>query len=199
MAVILAAGLSRRMGDQNKLLLPVWGEPMIRRTVRAYAGAGLEVMVVTGFAARDITHAITDLPVRFVHNPDFERGQKTSVAAGLKAARGADDVLVGLGDQPRLGPLQIKNLINAHSAAGGGKISIPHDGDRRGNPIAIPGALIDALLSDQQNPGCHTFTRTRPELVNAIPLTDPAYYSDVDTPEAYSDLLRAGSIEAGAT
>ncbi|MCC7059792.1 MAG: NTP transferase domain-containing protein, partial [Burkholderiaceae bacterium] len=34
-AVLLAAGRSSRMGGPNKLLIPVEGEPMVRRALRA--------------------------------------------------------------------------------------------------------------------------------------------------------------------
>ena len=47
-AVVLAAGLSRRMG-QAKLLLPVGGRPLVRHAVEGVRAAGLDpVLVVTG-------------------------------------------------------------------------------------------------------------------------------------------------------
>ncbi|MEM9342180.1 MAG: nucleotidyltransferase family protein [Pseudomonadota bacterium] len=183
-AIVLAAGLSRRMGAENKLLLPVDGQPMIRRTVRAYTECCDRVIVVTGFEAPAIRRALQDLTVHIVHNPDFANGQATSVATGLRAALGAADVLVGLGDQPLLTRHHLDALIKAH--AGATKISVPHNGQSRGNPIAIPGPLAKRMLEDRQNPGCGKFTRERRDLVNFIPLKDPAYFTDVDTPEDYA-------------
>ena len=43
--VVLAAGLSRRMG-RPKLLLPLDGRPLLRRTVEALAAAGLADLIV---------------------------------------------------------------------------------------------------------------------------------------------------------
>jgi len=189
-AVVLAAGLSRRMGERNKLLLPVGGQPIIRRTVAAYAARCRDVIVVTGFEADKVCEAVQDLNVRLVHNPDFASGQPTSVATGLRAAQGAMHVLMGLGDQPLLKTEAIDALVRAHLDAGGHKISIPHDGQSRGNPIAIPGSLIEALLEDRQNPGCRTFTRERTDMVSLIPLSDPAYFQDIDTPEDYANLAQ---------
>ena len=52
-AVILAAGASTRMGTQ-KLLLPLGGEPLVRRTVRQVCDAGFDdVLVVLGQRARE--------------------------------------------------------------------------------------------------------------------------------------------------
>jgi molybdenum cofactor cytidylyltransferase len=54
-AVVLAAGLSSRMEGRHKLLLPVCGEPAVRRVVRAIVAAQpQEVVVVTGFNGRAV-------------------------------------------------------------------------------------------------------------------------------------------------
>ena len=75
-AVVLAAGLSSRMGGPHKLLLDVGGEPMLRRVVRSVLAVDpAEVIVVTGYRAEDIKAALDGLPVRFVHNPAFAEGQ----------------------------------------------------------------------------------------------------------------------------
>src|SRR5690554_4236235 len=85
-AVVLAAGLSSRMGTRNKLLLPFHGEAILRRVVRAcLAVCDLPVRVVTGHEADRIAALLADLPVVLVHNPDYRAGQMTSLVAGLRA------------------------------------------------------------------------------------------------------------------
>ncbi|MEM9709902.1 MAG: nucleotidyltransferase family protein [Pseudomonadota bacterium] len=187
-AIILAAGLSRRMGAKNKLLLPVRGRPMIAGVVGEYLGAAEDVRVVTGHEAERVGQALADLPVKLVHNPDFESGQPSSVAAGLRSLDGQDLVLVGLGDQVDLRSRHIEALLKAHFAHGGRKISVPHSAANRGNPIVIPGAMVAQILDDGRNPGCGRFTRENPDLVEKIAFEDPAYFTDVDTPEAYRAL-----------
>ncbi|MEL7012534.1 MAG: nucleotidyltransferase family protein [Pseudomonadota bacterium] len=187
-AIVLAAGMSRRMGDDNKLLLPVGGEPMIMRTLRAYQDFCKEIVVVAGYEAEKIAASIRHLDLKLAHNPDFAEGQARSVATGLRAAKGAAHVMVGLADQPTLTHDHLNTLFRRHMDAGGQIITVPHNGTARGNPIIIPGDMIDKMLEDQQNPGCHTFTRERPDLVNMTPLTDAAYFHDVDTPQDYAAL-----------
>lgn len=196
-AVILAAGVSRRMGTQNKLLLPFGGKPIIRRTVEAYVEHCDEVVVVTGHEAEQVEMALAALRVKIVHNPTYRSGQATSVAAGLKAICNAECVLVGLGDQPHLRPEHIDALISAHLATGGRHISIPHDGVARGNPIVVPGALVGQMLADKQNPGCGKFTRRRPDLVNTVKLAARAFFDDVDTPRDYAALTSQLSQKEG--
>ncbi|MCF2905101.1 nucleotidyltransferase family protein [Octadecabacter sp. CECT 8868] len=185
-AIILAAGLSRRMGDRNKLLLPIHGKPMIRHVVETYLSVvGEQVWVVTGYENERIEAALHGLDVRIVHNENFEDGQPFSVRTGLLEARGADHYLIGLGDQPDLTGGDLRALIAAHLAGDLLKISIPYHGTTRGNPIIVPAAMQARLLADQANPGCGKFTRDHPELVQHYPMTQSGFFNDIDTPAAF--------------
>ncbi|MEO9779681.1 MAG: nucleotidyltransferase family protein [Sedimentitalea sp.] len=194
-AIILAAGLSRRMGDCNKLLLPVGGVPMIRHMVDVYSAATTRpVLVVTGHDADDVAKALTDSGARTVFNADYAQGQPTSVACGLRAVNDAGAVLIGLGDQPLLTAGDIRDLLAAHTSADPQRISIPALDQHRGNPIMVPDALRSRLLKDPRSPGCKTFTRAYPEHVQFHALSARGFYADIDTPEAYETLI-AGKLE----
>lgn len=185
-AIILAAGLSRRMEERNKLLLPIGGKPMIRHVVETYLAAlDGQVCVVTGFESDRIEAALVGLPVEFVHNADYDAGQPFSVRAGLLEAPNANYVLIGLGDQPQLTTDDLRALVAAHLAGDVQKISIPHQDTTRGNPIIVPAALRARLLADQANPGCGKFTRAHPELAQQIPMTQAGFFNDIDTPAAF--------------
>ncbi|MGJ8572713.1 MAG: nucleotidyltransferase family protein [Hoeflea sp.] len=183
-AIVLAAGLSRRMGDVNKLLIEINGTPMIRATVSACtAVCDAPVTVVTGHQASKIEQALAGLNVRFNHNPDYASGQAGSVVAGLKAAPQAETTLVVLGDQPLLDRAALERLLDLHRANDQTRITIPVNGADRGNPLVIPLALKPALLADKTNPGCRNFTRDNPDKVNRVECQDPAYFTDLDTLE----------------
>ena len=89
-AVILAAGASTRMGSQ-KLLLPVGGEPLVRRTVRQVCDAGFDdVLVVVGSDWEQTLAALDGLPIRYAVNAEFASGMGSSfrtAVAHLGAAR----------------------------------------------------------------------------------------------------------------
>jgi molybdenum cofactor cytidylyltransferase len=74
-AVLLAAGLSSRMGGRNKLLIEIGGEPLVRRSARTYLAAGADVHVVLGHEAGAVRVALAGLPLTFVENPNFAVGQ----------------------------------------------------------------------------------------------------------------------------
>ncbi|WP_339764498.1 nucleotidyltransferase family protein [uncultured Hoeflea sp.] len=191
-AIVLAAGLSRRMGDVNKLLIEINGTPMIRATVSACAAlCDAPVTVVTGHQADDIEQALAGLNARFVHNPDFATGQAGSVVAGLNAVPEARTTLVVLGDQPLLDRSALERLLELHRAGDQTRITIPVNGAERGNPLVIPLVLKPALLADKTNPGCRKFTRDNPDKVHRLETQDPGYFTDLDTLEDLK-LFQAG-------
>ena len=190
--IILAAGLSRRMGAQNKLLLPVRDVPMIRHMVGVYrAATGGRIGFVTGHQATEIESALKGSGADICFNADFEQGQPTSVACGLRAAKDTGDILIALGDQPLLTLDNIQSLMAAHLGADTSRISIPVFEGQRGNPILVPAALRAQLLADPRSPGCKKFTRTHPQHVQFHKLASPGFYADVDTPKAYRALNTA--------
>jgi len=193
-AIILAAGLSRRMGMRNKLLLQVNGMPMIRHMVRTYRAVAADVIVVTGHEATKIEAALAGVDVKFALNPDFGKGQQSSVVCGLCAAAPDRPVLMGLGDQPQLTPDNLRALLAAHADGDPARISIPMLRGRRGNPIIIPPALRARLVADRTSPGCKTFTRAHPEHVQFHELNAAGFYADVDTPEDYN-AIKADHLE----
>ena len=185
-AIILAAGLSRRMEDRNKLLLPIHGKPMIQHVVETYIAAlNGQICVVTGFESDRIKAALDGLPIKIVHNADFDAGQPFSVRAGLLKARGSQQYLIGLGDQPQLTTDELRTFVTAHFTADVQKISIPHQNTKRGNPIVVPAAMRARLLADEANPGCGKFTRAHPELAQHISMTQAGFFTDIDTPAAF--------------
>ena len=188
-AVVLAAGLSSRMGGPHKLLLDVGGEPMLRRVVRSVlAVKPAEVVVVTGFRAEDIRAALDGLAVRFVHNPDFAEGQPGSVVTGVRALTVAcDAVMIVLGDQPLLTPEALGRLIEAYATAPEGKsILVPTSGGERGNPVLFAARHIAEIQAGTMKVGCRRLIESYPDQVALIEMADDAFTRDCDTPADYA-------------
>ncbi len=191
-AILLAAGLSRRMGAKNKLLLPIRGTPMVRHVALTYLAAiDGPLTVVTGFKADRIAAALAlqGLDVKLAHNGAFDSGQPSSIAAGLAAAPDADLLLIGLADQPLLSAADITTLIESHRNADLARITIPMEGERRGNPIVVPQTLRARLTENPDRPGCMRFTRQYPEHVQRAPMNAAGFYDDIDTPEEFRALV----------
>lgn len=188
-AIVLAAGLSRRMGAINKLLEDVGGTPLLCRVCAACdVISDHPVTVVTGHQSDAVRTLLRDYPVRFVHNERYSEGQMTSVDAGLRAAPAAQSYLLALGDQPRITAACLQDLLEAHHAQAAGRITVPIVDGNRGNPIVIPAPLRVRMLADAVNPGCRNLTRSRPDLVHRHNTQNESFLVDIDTAE---DLARA--------
>jgi molybdenum cofactor cytidylyltransferase len=99
--IILAAGESRRMGE-NKLLMKMAGDSVVRRAVRNAIEAGLSpVIVVLGFEAERVADELAHLDIQPVLNPDFHLGINTSVQLGISCVPDqCSGAMVILADMP---------------------------------------------------------------------------------------------------
>jgi molybdenum cofactor cytidylyltransferase len=184
-AVVLAAGLSRRMGAVNKLLLEVAGAPMIARCVDAVLGsAARPVVVVTGHEPARVRAALAGRELSFVHNSDPAQGLASSLRAGIAALGDElDGAVVCLGDMPWVRPEHVEALIAAFSASGERAICVPTFDEKRGNPVLWPAryfAEIRALTGDR---GACSLLASYADQVCYVPVSDPGVTLDVDTPD----------------
>jgi len=184
-AVLLAAGESRRMGGRPKALLELGGVPLVRRNLIALSGAGVdEVAVVLGHRAEEIEPTLADFPVTIVRNPDFARGQMSSMRAGMAAlSPRLDAVIVALADQPLLNAQDVTDLIGAFKRRGGAAAVVPYVDGERGNPIIIDGAVREDVLSGDADFGCRQWLSRNPERVARMETANRHYGVDVDSPD----------------
>lgn len=182
--IVLAAGLSRRMGEANKLLMEQGGVPLVRRTVQHYRACSDRVTVVTGHDAAKVRAALEGLDVTCVRNPDYASGRQSSARFGLgRAMLDRDGVMIGLADQPLLEASDIVDLIAAFYRAKANKIMIPYYGDDRGNPILVPGHIARRMRASDQAPGCRKFIDANPQLVERVAVETNHFTADMDLPQ----------------
>jgi molybdenum cofactor cytidylyltransferase len=183
-AVLLAAGLSRRMGERNKLLIEIEGEPLVRRTAKAYLAAGVDVHIVLGHESEQVGAVLRDLPAAFVHNPDYAEGQPASVRAGIASLTGGyAATLIALADQAALTAGDIGSLVKAFAADGGSRILVPYHLGRRGNPVVFPASVIEEMRGQGRDAAPRSFIDSHPELVYRYEAPNDHTVIDIDTPD----------------
>src|SRR5574341_2616213 len=101
-ALVLAAGESKRLIGQHKLLLPYAGKTIAECTVEAILQSHVdEVIVVLGHAAEAIQKVLKPRPLRLVYNAEYRQGMASSIQAGLAAlSPKAEAVMISLADLP---------------------------------------------------------------------------------------------------
>lgn len=183
-AVLLAAGSGSRLGHRPKCLLELGGVPLVRRTLVALSGAGVdELVVVLGHHAAQVAPAVQDFPVTVVTNPAPDRGQVSSLRLGLAAlSPKVDAVVVALSDQPLLGAQDITDLIGAYKKRPAEvQVVQPCVEGARGNPVVFGAAVRDAILAGDADVGCRQWQAAHPQQVLLWETANRRYRTDIDT------------------
>ena len=182
-AIVLAAGLSRRAGIRNKLLAPVGGKPMVRRSTEAVLASGAApVFVVTGHQAADVAAALDGCDVGLVFNPAFKDGMGTSIRAGIEALPDdADAVMICLADMPEIQPSTMSALIAAFDPAAERSICVPVNDGRRGNPVVFGAGHFGALADIDGDRGGRDIIDAHASGVFPVATADVGIFRDYDT------------------
>lgn len=181
--VLLAAGESSRYGEANKLLAELDGEPIVRRAARTLLEADLVcVVAVLGHEADSVRGALDGLDLEVCENPDYARGQSTSVRAGVGAIEAGPDVdgaVFGLGDMPRVRSETVDLLVDAFGAGIGDPLAAAYQGTR-GNPVLFGAGHFGALADATGDTGGRRLL-LESEAAALVETGDPGVLWDVDT------------------
>jgi molybdenum cofactor cytidylyltransferase len=194
-AIILAAGMSSRLGTP-KQLLNYQGRPLIRHVAETFIRSQVKrVIVVVGAHAETICEALDGLPVKIVFNQDFADGQSTSVNKGLGAINDKtlpQGVLFALGDQPLLKAETINLLITAFMKNGG--IVVPFHHQKRGNPVIFHQKFLPEFKALSGDVGAREIIRRHNDEVHRVDVGDQGVLLDIDTWEDYEQLNENQSV-----
>jgi molybdenum cofactor cytidylyltransferase len=194
-AILPAAGGSRRMGSP-KLLLPLDGGPLVARLVNALLGGGVsEIVLVTAPGDLDLQGWARRAGIASTVNPDPSRGMLSSVRAGIAALGGGAALarrnvilLVSPADLPDLQAETVLDLLRRMRAADA-PIAVPVYLGRRGHPLAIAPALIPEIDTLDSAVGLRQLRDRHAAELLEIEVGDAGVVDDIDTPEDYA---RAG-------
>jgi molybdenum cofactor cytidylyltransferase len=191
-AIVLAAGMSARMG-QNKLLLLFKGKPLIAHAVDILLASEIdEIIVVLGNEADKVQEKLRGRQVRLIENPDFREGLSTSVRAGVTAvSRQADGIMVYLADQPLLESADVNRILRAfvHAKDAGKSIVVPFFDRQRGNPVLLDSSYREAILGVVGDVGCKGVIKRYPDQVFVLQMESDHVIRDMDTIEEYEAVL----------
>lgn len=176
-AVVMAAGLSRRMGAA-KLAMPIDGRPMLAHVLAMLDEAFIPPLVVLGAHEAALRPMLDGRAT--VHAADHAAGLAHSLKAGLAAIpTDWSAFLIVLGDMPFIRPETIRTL--AAQLAEGAPAVVPTFEGRRGNPVGFQRAALPDLLDLEGDRGARAILHTLATVDIAV--SDPGILRDVDRPE----------------
>lgn len=191
-AIILAAGLSQRMGA-FKLTLPWDGTTVVGKVATTLRSVTLhEILAVIGYRREEVEAALSDQSVRCVFNPNYATGDMlSSIQAGF-AAVGASigAVVVCLGDQPQMEAATLRAVLSEGKRTRWQRVVIPSYAMRAGHPILIPTSLRPQIMNTTES--LRAVLRANANLLDYLVVDTPSILADLDTPEDYAQARGAG-------
>lgn len=189
-AVIAAGGLSSRMRD-FKPLLSIGERTMIEATINNFRSAGAdEIVIVTGYRAKDIEDRLKDCNIKFVRNENYEFTHMfDSVCMGLRELRKKVRMaFVTPSDSPFVQKFTLKKMIE-EMEGGGLKVLQPSYEGRNGHPLLLSGDAADEILNHDGTRGLQGAIDKFKDGYMNLPFADPGIILDADTPKDYLKLI----------
>jgi len=191
-AVILAAGMSSRMGEA-KQLLRLGERTLLDQVVESVRGSRVdEIIVVLGHAAETVKAGVATQGLKFVINEDYQRGIGTSLRTGLSALPAeVDAALIVLADQPFVCPTTLDRLINQYRQSDA-QIVIPIYKGFRGNPVLLDRSVFPEVMALSGDIGCRAIFGNHLEGIVKVPVEDIGILLDLDSKADFERLKHFG-------
>jgi molybdenum cofactor cytidylyltransferase len=192
-AMVLAAGLSARMGKFKPLMM-LEDRPLLEHVLHSLKHSGVigQIVVVTGHRHAEVDAAVLGRAgVRSVFNERYALGEmvssiKTGIAA-LGNLEGTRGFVLAFADQPAVLSETIGALVRAF-LAGNAPLAIPLYQGRRGHPIVLSALLAPEVLGLRASETLRTIVHRHLDRAAIVPVDDPWVLEDLDTP---ADVARA--------
>lgn len=209
--IILAGGLSTRMGS-CKQLLPLCGKPLIQYTIETLLEAELTRLVITvnpftqqtieatfQAAIRKKRSKRRSISCEFVVNTEPERGQGSSVALAVKTAltKRQSGFLFCTADQPFLSTESVLSLCTLFQNNSDCIVSAAF-GRKRCSPTVFPVSLSAELMQLNGNNGGRSIINAHKDLLVFSQLKQKIEMFDIDTPADFryaERYLRQSSLQ----
>lgn len=193
-ALVLAAGLSSRM-KRPKALMPIQpdGTTFVAQLSRTLVQGGAVDVLVVGRSDDEALQREVDAlgpSVRFVANPDPDRGQLSSLIAGLNAADkpGVTGILVAPVDAPLIAASTVAALLSQFVSSRAPIVRPTYRG-RHGHPVIFSRSVFDDLRHADPSQGAKAVVRAYSGGAIDLDVDDPAVVDDIDDPEDYARIL----------
>ncbi len=173
-----------------KPLLNIGGRTFIEHIAETMLAMVPRLVIVLGAHRQRIRAVIPrDARITIVENPNYTRGQLSSLKAGLSAIQpDAAAALVHLADHPMVRAETFQAIIDSYDRTSKPIVIARHDG-HRGHPVIFDRTLFSELLSAPEEEGARHVVNADESRVAYVDLPDPGINLDLDTP---AELNRAG-------
>ncbi|MBT4162980.1 MAG: nucleotidyltransferase family protein [Gammaproteobacteria bacterium] len=186
-AIILAAGSSRRFGDDKRKAKLPDGRMVFEQTIETVLTSFDDVLLVLRYGDTDFESEVRALfeaeKLRIFRAPDSALGMGHSLANAMAEVSDWDSVFIFLADMPYIKPATIEKL---RSSLESGRIVVPVHVGRYGHPVGFSHEFFDEIAALEGDRGAKPVIQVHLDRVVEVEVDDPGVLQDVDRPEDLS-------------
>ena len=147
---ILAAGMSKRMGNENKLLKKINNNTILNQTLNNHIESKIHnINLILGHQKDIILKHIEKNKIFIIENNNFKSGMLSSILKiNENISEETTGILISLADMPFVTSEDINKLIEIFNENDQKIICIPENKEKLGNPLLLPKEIYKDLIKD---------------------------------------------------
>ena len=189
-SILLAAGLSKRMGGENKLTKKIQGIPLIKHSVKNILASSInELIIVLGYQ-KEIIEKLIDKheKVKFIFNKDFESGMASSIKVGINnLSDNSEAFFICLADMPMVSSNIYDFLIKSKNQK---DILVPTYKGQQGNPILFNKSMKEKIMSIDGDAGAKKILELNKDKILNLEINDQGVAKGFNTQIDFDSLKR---------
>ena len=185
-AILLAAGQSKRMNGENKLVKEIQGIPLIKLSVKNILASSInELIIVLGHQKEIIEKLINkNEKIKFVFNKDFVSGMSSSIKTGLNnLSEKTEAFFICLGDMPMINQDVYNQLIRSRNNK---EIIVPTYKGQQGNPILFSKSMKSIIISIEGDIGAKKILEQNKDKILKVKIDDINITKDFNTKDDFN-------------
>ncbi|MDC0474391.1 nucleotidyltransferase family protein [Hyphomicrobiales bacterium] len=148
---ILAAGMSKRMGSENKLLKKYKNKIIINQTLKNHSESKLEKLnIIIGHDKESLKDTLKNFQIGVIENDNYMNGMLSSIKRiNDYIDNEVTGIMISLADMPLVSSKDINSILDTFLLHDEKKICIPEFNGRLGNPIIIPLEIYKKIIQNE--------------------------------------------------
>ena len=182
-AIVLAAGQSKRMGGDNKLIKKYNKKYLINHILGALIKSKInKIIIVLGFQSSKVRKiTVKNKKINFVFNKNYKSGMASSIKAGLKKiSKKNTGFLIVQADMPLISKKIINSLCYAIKN-NNKEIVVPIYKRNMGNPIGFKSSMIKILNKTKGDSGAKKMIKRNKKKLSLIKVNSKSIFKDFNT------------------
>mgnify|MGYP001492795733 CR=1 FL=1 len=181
-AILLAAGQSKRLVNQNKLIKNYKRKPLINHVVQSIIKSKIEkLIIVLGFEYLKVKKKVNkNKKIQFVINHNYKKGISSSIKCGLKKISNKNyGFIIVQADMPKISK-NIFNKLHTEIKTNKKEIFVPIKNNKIGNPIGFKISMINKLKKISGNKGAKFIIKRNRPKIKYIRTKSLGIFKDID-------------------